>query len=64
MVLTFSRDVAARLRAIEDEEGVPDVELVHQAVAVWSVLTADERRILGLAAMQLVVARHWNGGAS
>ncbi len=57
MILALPRDVLARLEAIEAAEGIPITELAHQAIAVWSQLDADGRRILGIAAMQLVVER-------
>ncbi len=58
MVIAFPQDVAARLRSIEEMEGVPGVEVVHQAVAVWSMLDADERHRLGQCALGMLVERH------
>lgn len=57
MVVAFPPEVLRRLDAIEAAEGVPGLEIVHQAVDVWSQLTSDERRIVGIAAMQLIVER-------
>ncbi|WP_158871356.1 hypothetical protein [Antarcticirhabdus aurantiaca] len=57
MVIALPAAVRARLAAIEADEGVPVAELIHQAVDVWSRLDADGRKILGIAALQLVVER-------
>ncbi|WAJ28432.1 hypothetical protein [Antarcticirhabdus aurantiaca] len=57
MIVILDRAATDRLERIEAEEGIPKEELVRQAVEVWSRLTPEERRILGLAAMQLVAAR-------
>ncbi len=55
MILALPRDVRDRLARIEAVEGIPALDLVHQAVDVWSRLDADGRRMLGVVAMQLVV---------
>lgn len=57
MILALPPRVLGRLEEIELTEGIPPVELAHEAVAVWSALTRDERRVLGIAAMQLVASR-------
>lgn len=58
MILALPNDVALRLDAIEAEEGIPPAELAHQAIAVWSQLRGEgERRAVGFAVMQIVVAR-------
>lgn len=64
MVIAFPTRIRQRLEEIEALEGMPQLDLVHQAVEVWCHLTADERRILGLAAISLVVERHRKGGAA
>lgn len=61
MVVAFPPEVLRRLESIEATEGVPPTEIVHQAVDVWSQLTADERRVVGIAAMQLIVERLKSG---
>ncbi|WP_188907988.1 hypothetical protein [Aureimonas endophytica] len=58
MVIAFPPDVAARLRSIEETEGVPDLEIVHLAVSVFSMLDADERHRLGQCALGMLVERH------
>ena len=57
MIVSFPPAVRDRLARIENVEGVPAVEIVHQAVDVWSRLDVDGRRVLGIAALQLVVER-------
>jgi hypothetical protein len=61
MLVVFSPKVQNRLAEIEAIEGVPAVELVHQAVEVFSHLDGDERRALGFFAMQIVVRRAGKG---
>ena len=61
MILALAPAVRRRPDEIEAAEGIPPVELAHQALEVWSTLTADERRILTFAAMQLVVAQYRRG---
>lgn len=56
MVL-FDEATNARLAAIEKAEGMPTEEFVREAVGVWSYLRADERRILGIQAIKMVVQR-------
>lgn len=58
MVIALSAAVLARLSAVEADAGIPVIDQVHQAVEVWSHLTGDERRMLGVMAMKLVIARH------
>jgi hypothetical protein len=62
MIIAFPRDVLSRLDHIERQEGTPAIEVVHQAVAVWSYMTADERRRLGQVAIGLVAQRILKGG--
>lgn len=62
MSIVFPRDVEARLVEIEALEGMPQQELIQQAVGIWAMLRADERLCLGAAAMQLVVERRQTGG--
>lgn len=57
MVIAFPSDVRSRLDAIERNEGVPALEIVHQAVAVWSQLDGEERRRMGMVALGLVMER-------
>ncbi len=57
MIVILDRATTNRLERIEAEEGMPRQELVRQAAEIWSQLTADERRILGLVAIRLVVSR-------
>ncbi|GGD25927.1 hypothetical protein [Aureimonas glaciei] len=63
MVIAFPSDVLARLRHIERSEGVPVLDVVHQAVAVFSYLDVDERQRLGQVALGLVVERMKGGNA-
>lgn len=57
MILALPHDVRERLDRIEAEEGVPPVELAHQAIAVWSQLTGPERHRAGFVLMQIVMER-------
>ncbi|MCW4114369.1 hypothetical protein NPA31_005255 [Aurantimonas sp. MSK8Z-1] len=61
MILSLEPRVTARLNKIERQEGIPPVEVAHQAVAVWCELTADERRSVGFFALQLVTRRLLGG---
>ncbi|WP_062112326.1 hypothetical protein [Aureimonas sp. AU40] len=63
MVVAFPADVRERLARIEAVEGVPALDLIHQAVAVWSQLDAGERRRLGQVAIGIVMERARKGGA-
>ena len=47
MMIVFSPRVRQRLVEIEWEEGIPAVEVVHQAVEMWTILGPDDRRALG-----------------
>lgn len=58
MIVSFPRPVLARLTHLERSEGVPPVEVVHQAVDIYSHLDADERHRMGVFALSLVVGRH------
>lgn len=62
MILALPADVVERLDRIERTEGVPPLELAHQAISVWSQLTAPERRSLGQVAIGIVMERHYKGG--
>ena len=64
MILALAPGVRRRLAEIEATEGMPPVELAHQAIAVWGALTEGERRVLGIAAMRIVAGRLTNGGTS
>ena len=55
MIIAFSPRVRSRLVEIELDEGIPAVEVVHQAVEMWTMLDHDDRRALGLAAMSLAL---------
>ncbi|WP_185982608.1 hypothetical protein [Aureimonas mangrovi] len=55
MILTFKPDVRRRLVEIEAAEGIPQTELVHQAVELWTMLDRDGRRAIGLAAMSMAL---------
>lgn len=58
MMVSLPPLVLARLRRIELEEGVPVLEQIQQAVAVWSWLSGDdERRSVGLTIMGIVTYR-------
>lgn len=57
MILALPADVRQRLAEIERREGIPRVEIAHQAIAVWSQLEGDERKRVGLCAMRVVFAR-------
>lgn len=63
MLVVLHPEVLRRLSDIEAAEGIPAVDIVHQAVDVWSRLDADGRRIIGIAAMQLVVGQIRGGRA-
>ena len=64
MMIVFSPRVRQRLIEIEREEGVPAVEIVHQATEIWTTLGPDDRRALGLAAMSLALQSLKKGGRS
>ena len=55
MIISFSERVRSRLVEIEEAEGIPGSELVHQAVEIWTILGPNDRRALGLAAMSLAL---------
>ena len=57
MIVVFEPATQRRLDVIEAEEGVPQVDLVRQAVDLWSLLTLDERRAVGFAAIRTVMRR-------
>lgn len=63
MIVSFPSDVQSRLASIENLEGIPALEVIHQAVAVWSQLDASERRRLGQVAIGIVMERARKGGA-
>ena len=63
IVMTLPSDVHARLQRIEDEEFVNSIDLIVQAVSVWSWMNADERRMTGIDIMQRVVRRKMGGKA-
>ncbi|WP_062014628.1 hypothetical protein [Aureimonas sp. AU4] len=62
MILALPQDVRERLDHIERTEGVPPLEVCHQAISVFSQLDAGERRALGVTAIGLVMERHYKGG--
>lgn len=62
MVL-FDEATTRRLARIETEEGMPAAELVREAVGVWSHMTSDERRMMGMNVMKVVVRREIEGMA-
>ncbi|KQQ91037.1 hypothetical protein [Aureimonas sp. Leaf324] len=62
MILALPIDVRERLDRIEREEGVPPLEVCHQAISVFSQLTGPERRALGVTAIGLVMERHYKAG--
>ncbi|GGD38356.1 hypothetical protein [Aureimonas glaciei] len=61
----FSFDAAtnARITRIEAEEGKPAAEFIREAVGVWSYMTADERRAMGIEVMRVVVNREMGSRA-
>jgi hypothetical protein len=61
VVVAFPADVLQRLVDIEVAEGVPPLEVVHTAVAIFSYLNGDERRRLGQAALGLLLERAQKG---
>ncbi len=62
MILALPHDVRERLDRIEAEEGVPALEVCHQAVSVFSQLTGSERHSLGMTAIGIVMERHYRKG--
>jgi hypothetical protein len=56
MVL-FDDATNRRLAEIEAEEGMPAAEFIREAVGVWSYMTADERRAMGIEIMRVVIER-------
>lgn len=62
MILALPHDVRERLDHIERMEGVPPIEICHQAVSVFSQLTGPERHALGMTAISLVMERHYRVG--
>lgn len=62
MVL-FDDATNRRLAAIEAEEGMPASEFVREAVGVWSYMSADERRAMGMNVMKIVLVREMGNGA-
>jgi hypothetical protein len=63
IVMTLPGDLHARLQRIENQEGVNSIDLIVQAVSVWSWMNADERRMAGIDIMQRVVRREMGGKA-
>ena len=57
MILSLSPEVRARLERIEREEGVPQAEFCHQAIDIWSTLDEDDRRMVGLGIMRLLLQK-------
>ncbi|WP_279483214.1 hypothetical protein [Aureimonas sp. SK2] len=58
MILALPADVQARLAEIERDEGIPPLEIAHQAIAVWSQLRGDdERKCVGVSVMAHVMYR-------
>lgn len=62
MILALPHDVRERLDRIETEEGVPPLEVAHQAISVFSQLIGPERHALGMTAIGLVMERHYLKG--
>jgi len=63
MVVMFDEATNRRLAAIESTEGMPAAELVREAVGVWSYMTADERRMMGMNVMKVVLRRELEIGS-
>jgi hypothetical protein len=57
MLVTFDDATNRRLARVEQEEGMPAAELVREAVGVWSYMSADERRAMGMNVMKVVLRR-------
>lgn len=57
MRVVFPPDVLERLAEIEDREGIPREVLVEQAVAVWSLMTREERLGVGLETIRNALRR-------
>ena len=57
MILSLSPEVRARLDRIEREEGIPAVEFTHQSVEIWSTLDEDDRRMVGLEIMRILLQK-------
>ncbi|MEH6718399.1 MAG: hypothetical protein V7704_05900 [Aurantimonas endophytica] len=52
MMIIFEKRVLERLERIERDEGIPPVDLVRQAVEVWSAATPEMRKSMGLSVMR------------
>lgn len=62
-MIMFDAATNARLARIEVEEGMPSAEFIREAVGVWSYMTADERRAMGVEIMRVVVNREMGNRA-
>jgi hypothetical protein len=57
LILALRPDVIRRLHDLEASEGMPAIDIIHEALGVWSFLTMDERRRMGQVAIAMVVER-------
>lgn len=61
MILALEPRTRSRLDLIESEEGVPALEVAHQAVDAWSHLRGEEERRAATWAVMQIVARRGHG---